>query len=97
AQPARGQSEDVLRLRDPRQARRRFTRGVACLFQLGHVEEGDGEVDAGQGQIRRELERLPEGGGGVVVPELLEEGHADVVRAIGGLDGGRRRRGGERR
>src|SRR5205823_10163013 len=60
----------------------------ARLLELGEVEERDREVRAGEGDGRRELERAPERGRRFLVAELLEEGDADVVRAVGGLEGG---------
>ncbi len=93
AQPARGETEDVLRLWHAWQPGRRFACGVAGLLELGLVEERDGEVGAGQAQSRRELERRAKRSRRIVVAVLLEQGDADVVRAAGRLD---RRRGGRR-
>ena len=87
AQAARGQAQDVMRLRHAGQGRRRRAGLEARLLQLGHVEERDGEVRARQGQGRIQRERLAEGSHRVVVPELLEQRHPDVVRAVRGLHG----------
>jgi hypothetical protein len=76
------EAEDVLGLRGAGRERGGGLGLAPRLVRLGHVEEGDGEVDARESELRVEPERAAELLGPVRVAELFEQRDAEVVRAI---------------
>ena len=90
--PPRDQAEDVVRRGQVRQGLRGGPRLALGARKVGHVEERDGEVGAGNGERRIDLQRFPEGLGRIRGPELLEQRHPPVVRAVGVFPHAKRRR-----
>ena len=75
--------------------RRRARASSRASSSLGTLRSAMARLARARAEIGRELERLAERRGRVVVAELLEQGHADVVGAVGRferLGRGRRRR-----
>jgi hypothetical protein len=71
-----------LRLRGRGRELRGGLRLAPSLLVLGHVEEGDGEVDARERERGVEPQRASEGFGALAVFELFEQRDAEVVRAV---------------